>query len=298
MPEVHVFIVNYNSSHLLRECLSSLEHEPVSQIHVVDNFVSHAERARVVELMAQFDKVHATLSDSNSGFGPALNAVIRDARLRPDDIIWLLNPDTTVNKGTVAALLAFMESGYDLVSPTILTGDPEKPHYWFSDGVLDRRQVRTIHVGYGAKNDPFDGSQTPHDTTFLTGAAMMMRSGTWEKIGGFQESFFLYWEDADLSERATAMGFRLGVARNATIWHEVGGSEKSSGMSATYYYHMQRNRLWFGRRWLSRRQIVLGSGSLETLLLVLRPLKEKKGRLNKTFSSIKGLVHGLVHSPL
>ncbi|MCQ1951081.1 glycosyltransferase family 2 protein [Arthrobacter sp. zg-Y859] len=299
MKNVHVFIVNYNSVDLLKTCLESLRHEPVESIHVIDNYSSPSEREAVVVLPSVFPRVHVALRDSNVGFGPALNHAIENSEVRDDDIVWILNPDTNVSPGTVAAMTEFMQEGYDIVSPVILTGDPATPRVWFAGGVLDRRQVRTVHAGLGSFWGTTATQSKEHSVnTFITGAAMMMQVDTWKKVGGFREGFFLYWEDAELSEKAVRMGFRLGVATSAHIWHAVGGSGSSSGMSGTYYYYMQRNRLWFGRQWQSRLAILLGPGLRETLALTLRPLKEKEGRVSKTLSSFRGLMDGAIRAPL
>lgn len=297
MDNVHVFIVNYKSADLLADCLHSLQSQPIACVHVIDNYSSALERERVQLLCASFPNVAVTLTDTNLGFGPALNNAIQDANLAPHDIVWMLNPDTRVGEGAVVALVEYLHSGYDIVSPSILTGDMTDPRIWFAGGVLDKRKVKSVHIGLG---EPWESASRylTQENTFITGAAMMMLSSTWKDLGGFREGFFLYWEDADISERAVAKGLRLGVSNSASVWHAVGGSGSTSGMSAVYYYHMQRNRLWLSRKWSSRRNILLGTGFRETLALTLRPLKEKEGRVSKTRSSIRGLVHGVLHTPL
>lgn len=298
MQDVYVFIVNYNSSELLEECLRSLENEPITRICIVDNFSSTEEQDRVSKVVSAFPRAVLTKCDRNLGFGPALNRAIDSASLEPNDVIWLLNPDTKVAPGAVKELSTFLQTGFDIVSPLILTGDEAEPRIWYSGGVLERRQVRTLHLGLGERWE--NGARQPitqAENTFITGAAMMMTYSTWKMLGGFREAFFLYWEDAELCERAVSMGLRLGVSPTASIWHAVGGSGKTSGMSETYYYYMQRNRLWFGRKWQSRRNILLGDGFFETFSLTFRPLKEKVGRFSKTASSIKGLIHGTMQPP-
>ncbi|MBP3037159.1 glycosyltransferase family 2 protein [Arthrobacter sp. zg-ZUI100] len=298
MSRVHVFLVNYNSADQLIECLKSLRGEPIDGVHIVDNFSNVHERERVRKLSGSHPTIDVLLCDTNVGFGAAHNLAIASAGLAPDDIIWLLNPDTKVGPGTVSCLVDFMKTGYDIVSPLILTGNEERPRIWFAGGVLDKHQVRTEHLGLGslwpAGSRVVDGEI---ESSFITGAAMMMQYATWTRIGGFREALFLYWEDADLCERASTMGFRLGVATNACIWHEVGGSGKTPGMSPTYYYYMQRNRIWFGRKWHSRKTILFGSGLRETLALTLRPLRDKGARLSKMTASVKGLLHGATQTP-
>jgi GT2 family glycosyltransferase len=78
----------------------------------------------------------------------------------------------------------------------------------------------------------------------------------WERLGGFDEDYFLYWEDVDLSHRCDLLGGRLIVRADLTAVHDAGGTQdRASGRakSATYYYYNCRNRLVFAAKHLGRR---------------------------------------------
>lgn len=294
---VHVFIVNYKSSSLLESCLESLALEPVARVHVLDNFSSSSERDAVRRVTGRFSFCTTVFFDNNLGFGAALNRGISEAVLEPNSILWLLNPDTVVHPGAVKELTSTLDYGVDIISPTILTGDLAESRIWFAGGSLDKRRVRTQHFGYGELWDQKSSYHVKRESTFITGAAMMMLGSTWEKLSGFDESFFLYWEDSDLSYRACLLGLKLSVAKDAHIWHAVGGSGDAGGKSAVYYYYMQRNRIWFGKKFSNSTSVVFGSGFKETVALCYRPLRENSHKMTKFTASVRGLVHGLVTNP-
>ncbi len=89
------------------------------------------------------------------------------------------------------------------------------------------------------------------ECAWLTAACLMVGSLTWRALDGFDESYFLYWEDVDLSYRALAMGAPLIVCSEAVAVHDEGGTQErshGSAMSWDYYYFNIRNRLLFATR--------------------------------------------------
>jgi GT2 family glycosyltransferase len=217
------------------------------------------------------------------------------ARLEPTDgdVIWILNPDTEVPSGTVAALRNALADGWDVVSPQIITGGAEHPVVWFGGGDVDLRRGRTQHRRLG---DPFAPAESlaPVACSFITGAAPMFTARAWRELGGLREDLFLYWEDADMSLRATGRGLRMAVVPGAVVWHARGGSSDDGHHSSVYYFYMQRNRMLVLREsGVSRGRLLLGPGGIETLRWSLRPLTEPRGRGGKLLASAKGLVAGL-----
>ena len=87
---------------------------------------------------------------------------------------------------------------------------------------------------------------------WLTGACLAFTKRTWELVGGFDDAFFLYWEDLDLSRRAVLAGVGLLVDAEAQVIHDPGGTQADAGggKSTGYFYYNTRNRLIFGARHL------------------------------------------------
>jgi hypothetical protein len=81
---------------------------------------------------------------------------------------------------------------------------------------------------------------------FLTGCCLLVRKDIFEKIGLFDESYFLYYEDADLCLRAQKAGYIMIVSPESVIWHKISQSVKPE--SKTYHYYTNRNNLLFVKK--------------------------------------------------
>jgi GT2 family glycosyltransferase len=290
---VGAVVVAYNSADDLGACLRSLDNAGVEHVVVIENGSCDEHRARSASICASFDFVEFEQLPTNRGFGAGVNHGVGHLRhhIGPDDFIWIVNPDTEVHADSVPGLIhAVRQSGFDIVSPRVTTTRPDgKRVTWYGGGVLDHSAVRSLHLELG---EIAVSAGADRECTFITGAAMFMRLSTWDRIGGFSEDFFLYWEDADLSARASRLGLTLGLAGSSTVWHSVGGSGDRSGKSAVYFYYMQRNRILFSKKAGLFGNLFTVRGLLESIRLTVRPLKQTVDPIGKFLSGLKGLRDG------
>lgn len=288
-----VVIVNYRSEEHVRRCVNSLKGMPVKQITIVDNNSGpkHVEKLHLY-MEEHTGWVQIVENPQNSGFGAGINVGVNASELSETDFIWILNPDTLVRSGCLEGLHSAVSAGLDIASPVVVTGPQDKEIVWFAGGSLNRRKMTTSHHSFGKKLEVLALDSPLEPCTFLTGAAMFMRVDTWHRLGGFREDLFMYWEDADLCARAQALGLKLGTSTHSFIWHAVGATSGTSGLSPLYYYHMQRNRTRLAREWGRTKTILAGPGVRQTLKLLIDPYLESHGRLAGGRSSIMGLVDG------
>lgn len=289
-----ILIVNYRSADYLRECLLSLNSLDDCQITILDNASGAAEVRVVRNILSDIPNACLVVSHTNLGFGAGVNLAAEAARITPNDIVWVLNPDTAVSVGAVDKLRQVIhEDRADIVSPLIVTGPRTEPRIWFAGGDVDTRRGTSVHFQHGARVDQCPAQEV--ESPFITGAAPMFKGSIWLELKGFREDLFLYWEDADLSLRANLLKFRLMLVPSAIVWHREGGSsDEGDGLSSTYYYYAQRNRLVVCSGASSRACLALGTGLLETSRLLLKPLvRERRDRLRKFAASTAGLVAGL-----
>jgi N-acetylglucosaminyl-diphospho-decaprenol L-rhamnosyltransferase len=297
MPDVanrrlHVVVVNYRSAQYLARCVPSLPAH--CDVIVFNN--SPEESAELAHMERAREGLRVVEGSGNIGFGPAFNAVLSAGGFDDDDLVWLLNPDTIVEDGCVEALLAAAGRGVEplLLSPVVVT-DPGG-RVWFAGGAVNRESGAVRHFQMNAAVDDLADADLTHN--FMSGAALLASGRTWRLLGGFREDLFLYWEDADLSLRASQMGVRLAVVPTARVRHMEGGSSRSGdpGKSSLYYYYTARNRLIvcrdgrFARVWL-----LLGRGawhSAHTVGLIM--LRERVGRLGKLRAWLVGSLDGIV----
>lgn len=260
-----VIVVNYNSAEMIRRNIAPLVRElPGLTTVVVDNYSTDLARRQIEELSSSQDWDLVT-SDVNGGFGAGMNLGIARATTLGADTFLLLNPDASLSREDFEALTArISEDPMSIISPLIKRPDGS---IWFRGGALDVDRGRTL-------SRPAHGG-SEREWPWLTGACMMASAEVWEVLGGFDEDYFLYWEDVDLSVRAQRAGVRLEVVESATAVHDEGGTQEQSSnsdFSWDYYYFNIRNRLLFASKLLdgSDRRRWYRSSLRESYLILLR----------------------------
>jgi GT2 family glycosyltransferase len=158
----------------------------------------------------------------------------------------LVNPDLVIAAADVLVLWeAVRTDPLTLVSPRILRPDAT-PWFAGADLYLEDGRIRSSH-----RRPEYEGARRE---PWLSGACIMLSAGLWDRVGGFSEEYFLYWEDVDLSHRIGSAGGRLLVCTEATAVHAEGGTQTVSAVSAgsrksaLYYFYNIRNRLLFASR--------------------------------------------------
>jgi len=252
---VAVIVVNYGSSDLLQQNLAPLvRRAPGAVCVVVDNFTEPAERQAVVALAA-VEGWSVVLPEGNDGFGSGMNQGVARARALGARHFLLLNPDAVVDVEALRKLLAFSrEHPGTMAAPRILRPDGS---VWFdgSDLYLDDGRIRSTRRRDQAPPGPID--------EWLSGACLIVSDDLWERSGGFDEDYFLYWEDVDLSKRVVTAGGSLAVVGDVSIVHAEGGTQKGGGhvvsgeaKSTVYYFHNIRNRLLYATKHLDDEGLV------------------------------------------
>ena len=245
-------LVNFGSSALLAENLAPLTRRRTDLLTVVvDNFSSEPERSRLVAL-AETEGWHTVLPTGNTGFGGGMNrGVLRAEQLGATNLL-LVNPDAEIAEPAIGRLLELSRrSPGTLFSPQILRPDGT---VWFDGSDLYLEDGRTR----SSKRRP---AAVVDVQPWLSGACLMLSDDLWRRIGGFDEEYFLYWEDVDFSRRVVAAGGAIAVVSEAIAIHSPGGTQGEGAArygdpkSDTYYYYNIRNRLLYAARHLDSESI-------------------------------------------
>lgn len=307
---VAILIVNYNSAHDLLACIGSVVTDVEHEFFILDNASPNGDWDRLVESLGHRHDVHLIASDANVGFGGGMNTLAAAALAGEPSFLWILNPDTDVRPRALDVLVrTASDEQLDMVSPVLLTpaSAGDKPRVWFAGGELRRASGESKHWHFGDVYTRADvgtvaettrnGARPSVPVTFCTGAALLITAGAWRQLGGFREDFFLYWEDSDLSLRAVDAGLHLAVQPAAEVDHRQGGSSERTGISPTYSYYIQRNRLLLFADTTPARLRLLLRGPLVTLEPLLKAIITRD--LESFRAGIAGIVDGFrsVHGP-
>jgi GT2 family glycosyltransferase len=218
-----VYIPNFNGAARLGAALESLrgQSRPVDVV-VADNGSSDGSRELVRE---QFPEVELLAWGANLGFGPALNRAVREHAADP---LILLNNDAVASPDFVAALLDAHATGAESVAG-VLTQE-RAPQLIDSAGVVADRTLMGFDYLHG---EPLAALAGAADPLGPTGGAALYSRRAFERVGGFDERIFLYYEDLDLALRLAAAGARCGLAPAATAVHAYSAS-LGAGSGAKY----------------------------------------------------------------
>ncbi len=274
MKKVFIVVLNWNQAKLTRECIESLrglrQGSYELRIVVVDN-------ASTEKLSIRDTKIKVIKNRENLGFVGGNNVGIAYALGRGADYVMTLNNDTRVDPDLVKELLkaAGEEKGVGAISPKIYFArgfEFHKKRYqkrdlgrviWYAGGKIDWENV------YGTARGVDEVDQGQYDeegeTDFATGACMFLSRMALETVGLFDERYYMYYEDTELSQRIKRAGYKVMYNPRGVVWHKVA---QSSGIGSDLNdYFTTRNRMLFGMRYAEMRtKFALMRESIKLLL--------------------------------
>ncbi len=241
---VSIVIVNYKAYEDLDACLTSLQSARAVALEVF--VLDHASSAPDLErVRAHHPDVRMEAFAHNPGFSAGVN---RGAALATGRTLLILNPDTRVAPGAVEALESYLDAHPDVavVGPRV-----EGP-----DGTVQRsaRRFPTMLTGLAGRSslltrlwpgnplsrwDRLADAATAHplEVDWVAGSCMAVQAAAFRAVGGMDEGFFLYWEDADLCKRLRAQGWRTVYLPSAVVIHGVGQSRRHARAMSVRAFH-------------------------------------------------------------
>ena len=240
-----VIIVNYNVRRFLENALSSLSRAMAgidAEVFVVDNASTDGSADFVAE---SYPAVHLIRSEQNIGFARANNLALSRASGR---YVLLINPDTVVQEDTLRVMLEFFDSHPDagLAGCKILNPDgsfqlPCRRSYptpWVAltkitglSALFPRSRL------FGQYNLTYRDPDKTYPVDAVSGSFMMISREAYERVGGLDESFFMYGEDLDWCYRVKQAGFIVYYVHSTQIIHFKGESTKRSDVDEIKHFY-------------------------------------------------------------
>lgn len=253
-----VVILNFHGETVLVPCLRSVLAVcgRQDQVMVIDQ---GGEQSLMERVRALFPQVRVTVAESNRGFAGGMNRGLRRALEEQFESVWLLNNDTLVAPGALAALqeAARARPGVQAFSPVIRTCTGT---VWFAGGRINYGRMRVEH------SQTVADTVNPFETQFLTGCALFLPSATLQRAGLLDERYFLYYEDAEYSRRIQSLGGALWVVPGAAVIH----AEQSELNPEKTYWLVRSGVEFFGRhtpkRWRAWMGLYLAARRLKNYL--------------------------------
>lgn len=224
-------IVNYNSRDNLRACLQSIR-ENVSNPENLQIIVINNDEEKVGSFLDEFN-VELIEKSENIGFGKAHNLASEKAK---GEYILFLNPDMKLFPETVERMLdAFSaDEKTGIVGPIHVREEDISEEEHFGS---QKTPLSTI----GAKISPRKkiGLEDIFEADWVSGGAMMIKKDLFSELGGFDENYFMYFEDVDLCLQAKKKGWKAVVHPKARVFHQSGQSFSDNRKKKKYYYDSQ-----------------------------------------------------------
>jgi len=244
VARLSVLVVSYNVAPLLRRCLASLQ--DADEVVVVDNASSDESVAMVGE---EFPGVRLVALGENRGFSVGVNVA---ARAATGELLLLLNPDAAVPPGGLSRMAAELEArptvaaiGFRQIdgNGTFQLSFGPRPSLvlelirmvvqtWLDAG--DRRLAAFIDRRFSK----------PRRVPWVTGSSLLVRHSAFDAVDGFDEGFFLYFEDADFCLRLGSKAGPVYYVPTVTVIHERGASARQDQEVARRAYRQSQRMYW------------------------------------------------------
>ncbi|PZQ89683.1 MAG: dTDP-Rha--alpha-D-GlcNAc-pyrophosphate polyprenol alpha-3-L-rhamnosyltransferase [Leifsonia xyli] len=252
-PAVGVVTVGYRSDEVLPGLLAGIPlaaAEPVAVV-VVDNLPAEGDAGGIAEAHG----ARYLPLPENPGYGGAMNAGVR---LLPASVQWILlsNPDIALDAGVLDGLLAYARQHPDAGSVGPRIRDPDGSTY------PSARALPSLRTGVGhamlgpvwpgnpwtrAYRNDTDEAETVRDAGWLSGSCLLVRRDAYETIGGFDEGYFMYFEDVDLGKRLGEAGYRNVYQPSVAVTHLGGHSTQTASEAMIRAHHDSARRFLTGK---------------------------------------------------
>lgn len=237
MNRVAVVIPNWDGADLLRQCINSILNQTHANITIV--IVENGSKDDSVDILNSYgDKLVVLAQDHNLGFAGGVNVGINYALDHGMEYVALFNNDATADRDWVKNLVAVLDEYKEvgIVTSKILidgTNEIDSTGDWYTTtgmpfprgrGEVDKHQYDTLTLVFGA-----------------SGGASLYRSELFRDIGIFDEDFFAYYEDVDISFRAQLRGWIVKYEPSAVVYHKLSATSSKHGF---FSIHQSAKNFW------------------------------------------------------
>ncbi|MCX7512981.1 glycosyltransferase family 2 protein [Frateuria hangzhouensis] len=241
---VSVIVVCADSGPSLRDCVQRVLDSTVPlELILIDNGSTDAVPSSIEQAHAHDPRLKVIYNHANLGFGPAVN---RAAAVATGEHLLVLNPDCLLEPDTLTRMLDTLDEHPEagIVGAVVCAADGTPDPASYRRDPLLRHALATLLGARGGMN--IDGAIPAQvvDAEAVSGALMLLPRKVFERLGGFDEAYFLHCEDLDLCRRARDAGHAVLLAGDVRVLHGKGGSSRHRPVFVSRHKHRGMWR-WF-----------------------------------------------------
>jgi len=276
MTQLSIIIVSYNTKDILANCLNLIDKSDLEkslfEIIIIDNGSNDGSIEMIEKLKSKNNTIKLVKNYTNFGFGAANNKAIRMAK---GEYILLLNSDVMVDKDTISKQIQFMKEHlkYSASTCKLMLADNKMdpachrgfPTVWASLCYFTKlEKIFSKTKIFGQYHQGFLNLDKIHDIDAISGAFFMIKKNVFDKIGLFDEGFFMYGEDLDLCLRIKQNDFKIGFNSDNSAIHLKGKSGRkktdelvdNSSLQKTNYHFWNAMWLFYQKHYLKKYPII------------------------------------------
>lgn len=254
--ELSIIIVNYKSDIYLEKCLLSLLSEKLPKVNFEIIIVNNDRKSDLNWILKKFPQALILNSPQNNGFGSGNNL---GAKKACGEFLFFLNPDTELWKADFEKIFSLFQEDCSLgIVGVGVVSFSEKFQRWIFGKEMGLRDLikKNLKISSSKKNQK-DNNNKIQETDWVSGVAFFVRKKLFFEVGGFDENFFMYFEDMDLCRRIRFSGKKVLYYPKFLIKHKGGKSYVCKNDQKRDYYKSQE--YYFSKH----------KGKIQTLILKL-----------------------------
>lgn len=234
--KLSIIIVNYKSRIYLEKCLASIFAKINSNLPFEVIVVNNGAKEETVGLAQAFPGIEIVQSLKNTGFGSANNL---GAKVAQGEVLFFLNPDAEIGSVDISAVIAEFEEDRNLgiLGSRVVCADGNVQR-WTAGEKMNLWSIVRNNFKLSRDKKIWLGSQKKA-VFWVAGTAMFIRKELFTELEGFDEQFFMYFEDVDLCRRALLSGKRVLYFPDFFVLHHGGKSFSQKRAQKSHYYQSQ-----------------------------------------------------------
>jgi GT2 family glycosyltransferase len=233
--ELSIIIVNYKSGKYLKDCIASIYAKTPKDLNFEIIIVNNDEES-IEFLENEFKELKIINQPKNIGFGAGVNA---GAGLAEGKVMMFLNPDSKIISDNINEVLKYFDENKSVAAlGSRVVAANGKTQKWIAGKEISFFDLIINNLGKSRSRKIWESNETtPAD--WVSGTAMFVRHDFFAAVSGFDENFFMYFEDMDLCKRLKAAGGRIRYFPHFEVLHMEGGSYSDKTKQKNDYYSSQ-----------------------------------------------------------